>query len=861
MHLKDYGCWAAIAVCLWSNPGMAQVLPDQTLAPQERSQVTIADSILITGGAKRGSNLFHSFSEFSLLAGEMALFQSDPSVQRIFARVTGEQMSIIEGQIRSDSRADLVLINPNGISFGNQASLRIGGSFLATTAESILFADGSQFQARGLENAAPPLLTVSLPVGLQLGGNPGSISVASGGSSYQLRSPIVNPLSRQPSGDNSAETVPGLRVQPGKTLALVAGHLSFFGGILIAEQGRIELGSLQQGQVNLDLSGSTWALSYPTGSSFGAIQLSQRSLLDASGAGSIQLQGREITLFDHSLIVIQNHQSQRGGKIMIQATDLLNLDGQIMSATIGYDRGVIDLDALGWIPDPPITQQYNGILSENLGDGLGADIAIVAGNISISNGATILATTHGTGNSGNLQVQVQDRLTLSGSAPSESGISSGMSSSLAAATFGSGQAGSVNVQTRSLLLEGGGVLGSTSYSHGNAGNVRIHASDSVQLIGSSDRLLSNIFSLTAGAGNAGTLHLSTRNLELMDGGTVSASSYGLGNAGRILLDVRDAIVLSSTKSVAPLASGIDAAVEWRFAQSGDILIRTGAFKISNGALISVSNGGIGNGGQLTVQANTLELRDRSSLTANARFGRGGNINLQIRDRILLRKGSYIATSAQAQNGGDITIKTDLLIAVPSQNSDIRADSNQAQGGNIMIDTKALLGLKLQPRATLESDITASGGDLSLNGGVQLTREQEPFSREWVTRPPEQEDEDASQQMTQRCRRSTDNSFVITGRGGLPPTPQQALSQADLWTATAIEPLIAGKVETGKVDRAEAAEAILSTTPQLADSPLQEATRLVQRSGGEVALVGASESQAAARPVVHCNLQSHLQQHL
>jgi filamentous hemagglutinin family protein len=151
-----------------SDRAMADLIPDRTL-PQP-SRVTLAGRrAIITDGTRRGRNLFHSFREFSVAPGGSASFQGiDPTVTNVFARVTGRNSSRIHGLIETldssgqISSANLFLLNPNGILFGNNAALRIGGSFIATTANRINFADGAQFSAVRLQHAGwPPVWSQS----------------------------------------------------------------------------------------------------------------------------------------------------------------------------------------------------------------------------------------------------------------------------------------------------------------------------------------------------------------------------------------------------------------------------------------------------------------------------------------------------------------------------------------------------------------------------------------------------------------------------------------------------------------------------------------------------------------------------
>jgi filamentous hemagglutinin family protein len=130
------------------------IVPDATLGT-ENSIVApnLPFTTRITGGATRGGNLFHSFQELSIGPNQTAWFDNPASIQSILVRVTGKNRSEIDGTLRANGIADLFIINPNGVTFGQTAKLNIGGAISVLTTPGIPLGDRGLFSASAPEQS------------------------------------------------------------------------------------------------------------------------------------------------------------------------------------------------------------------------------------------------------------------------------------------------------------------------------------------------------------------------------------------------------------------------------------------------------------------------------------------------------------------------------------------------------------------------------------------------------------------------------------------------------------------------------------------------------------------------------------
>jgi filamentous hemagglutinin family protein len=421
----------------------AQIVPESILGENVSIQ-SENNTSRISGGVSSESNLFYSFLEFNVNLGESVYF-IDPGVKNIIARVR-EKRSNIDGILGiQGGNANLFLINPMGIAFGRNAQLDLKGSFLASTADSIIFDDGSEFSLSSADSLS--LLTVHIPIGLRFGNIPGSIENES----------TVTVI-----GSDGALISAGLTVPSEKTIALIGGNLSINGGYIYSPGSRVELGSVSDNSlVHLTPDLADWKLSYKDVESFQDINLFNGAVVQVGQdkGGDIHFQGRQINLLNSQVVAFSSGTTP-GGNISIDAAESVLLEDFSELTTGNLDVANTSSGSIS-INTKSINIRDSIIDASSDSVGLPGDVTIKASDLlNVDNGA-ITASAVGGGKSGTIIIDVGELMLKNGAEVTVSSPNGGI-------------AGSLEINSRYLLLDNQSRI-SASTTEGQVGNININS--------------------------------------------------------------------------------------------------------------------------------------------------------------------------------------------------------------------------------------------------------------------------------------------------------------------------------------------------------------------------------------------------
>jgi filamentous hemagglutinin family protein len=526
-------------------------------------------------------------------------------------------------------------------------------------------------------------------------------------------------------------------------------------------------------------------------------RISAQATGEKGNAGDVTLNTSRLTLENQAQILASNISGTSGGNINLQKLQTLQVsDSLISTSTQSGKAGSVTVEATESVKlSGTFTDENNnsrgGILAEATNGGSAGDVKITTRQLSVRDRAAVAVSSTGNGTAGKLTVSAPEvildnsaRLAATTQAGSGGDIQLQNLSSLRlnnnseiSASTQNGQGGSlsVNAPGGTVALTDKSSIKAEATQGGNAGNVTINTNqlslqDHSQVATSSQN----------GSGTAGDVNISARTVTLNQGGKITAQTDAGGstNPADITLQGLNTLQLSGDSEISASTNT---------GQAGSITINTldnpaASVTLDRSRLSVQATQEGGNAGSITMYTNSLALRNRSQIIADTKGNQeGANITLQGLDWLILRNGSLISANAgETANGGNIKIGANFIIAVPKENSDITANAFKGRGGNIDITTQGMFGIKFRPKLTPYSDITASS-ESGLTGTVAISTPNVDPSQGLTALPIDLID--PSNQITRSCGvdANRQNQFVVTGRGGLPPSPD------DLQTSGAITP--------------------------------------------------------------------------
>jgi len=717
--------------------GVSQVVLDDSFGNEgvlEGPDFKIPDNL----GMTVGGNLFHSFEVFSIDTDHSATFSGPRNIKNIVTRVTGGNISYIDGLIKSEIvDSNLYLINPNGFIFGENSEINIDGSFIVSTHDGIQLGE-SKFYSSDPDKS---LLVISDGESFGfLGGNPlGNIVL-----------------------DGSSLSVSGVN----ESFILAANQISL--------ENEAYLGSENGGDVGIIASD----LSVVSGSGI------ETSSKDSDVVGDINIESNSIlldkggTLFAGTSYNAKQPRGPRGGNINILADEILIKSGAVSTTSQSLARagniniysdklvvGGIDYDEGEWEAYISADTQFVGALEQqeliNSGvwtiDG-GGDIKIDSEEIDIVNGGVISSITTGQGDAGSITLNVQ-KLNLIDQAvvatytefrPKDdlsSHIKGGNggdliinaenilfdSVSLELGTWGTGDSGISIINAQSMYMEYVDLygdsygLGYESYRPDLESVFELSPDTWLFATGKGPELTFNINNISlsessidlrsTGAGDGGLLNIISNNLTLDNSSNISSLSAMTGNAGRINIETKKLNVLGDSK--------IETSTEYRATNledlslsgglGGDLSIYAQEIHLVNSS-IDVGTKGSGNSGLVELRSDLLimneseingntsgvsyvtDLRPESDFeffevlgddTWQFATGDGPALNLEIQNIEIINGSSINIEATGMGDAGTLSIKSDILKI--SGNSKISTETTKSgSGGQIFIDADQIL---------------------------------------------------------------------------------------------------------------------------------------------------------------------------
>jgi large exoprotein involved in heme utilization and adhesion len=409
------------------------------------------------------------------------------------------------------------------------------------------------------------------------------------------------------------------------------------------------------------------SLSFAEGVEWQDITISDEAFVSsvAANGGAISLTGQDINILDDSVVGIgingePGSGTGQAGDLLVQATGTVRLDDRSQITNLVFPGRA----------------------------GTAGNLHVSAKNLLLANGAQLASGTFGEGNAGNVNLTITETAHFDGVDPISARFPTAVGSIVGPG--GSGTGGNLYLSATNLLMTNGAELSASTFGQGNAGNVALTIAETALFEGNeiNGSFVGSQVNLGA-IGTGGSLQITATNLEVTNGAELSASTFGQGDAGNVVLVIAETARFDGADPVdGSVASFAGSQVEpGAVGTGGSLQLMAKNLEVTNGAELSASTLGEGNAGNVVLTIAEIARFDgvnpfngvpsfAGSTVALGAVGQGGNLqltatNLEVTNGALLSTGTF-----GEGDGGNLV----LMIAETARFDGVSPLDNSLAGG-------------------------------------------------------------------------------------------------------------------------------------------------------------------------------------
>ncbi|MEO7860612.1 MAG: filamentous hemagglutinin N-terminal domain-containing protein [Nitrospirales bacterium] len=505
----------------------------------------------------------------------------------------------------------------------------------------------------------------------------------------------------------------------------------------------------------------------------GEVRIASTNFEAASSAESLFLP------IDTHFALIDTHTSGSGkaGNVSIETTGNLNVTGQPTGPLFFIDSGTVGLDG-GHGGD--VMMSAENIRLENANINSGDNVAVNSLQHAAGSGGKVTITTDTlsmtrsviatngffAGRAGDLTINARDieMITSSGLALLEFEGGGKLtitanrlianSAQFDSETF-SGPGGGFTITANVVELKNGTTFRSQTVGEGDAGDIRITATERLTLedrfdpndlttFGTFVRPTGIFTNSLGGGGNSGSIIIITPQLEITGGARINSTTQSSGLGGDVVITARDQITISGERQTEVIEEGLFGLGSTRASgiytrtvgnefctgacgDGGHVSITTGSLDLSSGAVINSGTTSTGHGGDVTLYATdtisisgtmadgTLGGSFSQTVGTEPVSGAGGNITLTAGQSVVVSDGASVSASSTGPgNAGNIVINAGQTFTATNINDAVTTEAKASSGGNITliaIDTVQLTDSRINASV---ADGSGKGGNISID---------------------------------------------------------------------------------------------------------------------------------------------------